>query len=553
MVCNLSSIREIDFYGKEPEFYLKGKPQIKTVVGTIFTFLYMVIYITYFIYKLIRMFVRSDLAFYDSDSEGSETLSMHLTKDNFYFTFTFINALTGEPFLDESVFYPIASFNEEEIIEMKPCTIDKVGSKYSDLYDDTQLDKNYCLEKLNHTIIAYHDYFYIAILPCKNDSENNFHCKPKEVIDEYLNGGNIIIRLEDIIVTPKNYSYPVKQRLTDIYSYIFKSVGQYFYIELQLVNIETNTNMIGLDFFQEDRSEFYIRYDRVSTLPTPGYNLDEEDNYYPICEIEIQLKDTFFSEKRQYTQLFDVLGEVGGFMEIISSFFGLICSFIVDIFYENSITNNLFSFDLKKKLISIKKIDNSFKYKFQKNDEQQNEEKNNQLNLNLNSHRRSSKNKKKIVIDKLINESNINNNSEAKLNEKQQNIMVDNINKNEKNKRSKRKSIERSNSDKSIKLVNMKRRLSRKFSKENNKSFINHVDMNNFCVHFGFCCMRKKKNLQNILMDEAMDLITEKLDIINIFRTMCLNEEIQFKYEFNIDIIQMSEDCVNALKNINIT
>lgn len=131
--------------------------------------------------------------------------------------------------------------------------------------------------------------------------------------------------------------------------------------------------------------------------------------------------------------------------------------------------------------------------------------------------------------------------------------MVDNINMNEKNKRSKRKSIERSNSDKSIKLVNMKRRLSRKFSKENNKSFINHVDMNNFCVHFGFCCMRKKKNLQNILMDEAMNLITEKLDIINIFRTMCLNEEIQFKYEFNIDIIQMSEDCVNALKNINIT
>ena len=131
--------------------------------------------------------------------------------------------------------------------------------------------------------------------------------------------------------------------------------------------------------------------------------------------------------------------------------------------------------------------------------------------------------------------------------------MVDNINKNEKNKRSKRKSIERSNSDKSIKLVNMKRRLSRKFSKENNKSFINHVDMNNFCVHFEFCCMRRKKNLQNILMDEAMNLVTEKLDIINIFRTMCLNEEIQFKYEFNIDIIQMSEDCVNALKNINIT
>ena len=548
MVCKISSIREIDFYGKEPEFYLKGKPQIKTVVGTIFTFLYMAIYITYFIYKLIRMFFRSDLAFYDSDSEGSETLSMHLTKDNFYFTFTFINAMTGEPFLDETVFYPVASFNEEELIEMKPCTKDKVGSKYMELYENAYLDQNYCLEKLNHSIVAYQDYFYIAILPCKNDSENNYHCKPKEVIDEYLNGGNIIIKLEDIIVTPKNYSYPVKQRLTEIYSYIFKNVGQYFYIELQLVNIETNTNMIGFDFFQEDRSESYIRYDRVSTLPTPGYNLDEEDNYYPICEIEIQLKDTFFSEKRQYTQLFDVMGEVGGFMEIISSFFGLICSFIVDIFYENSITNNLFSFDLKKKLISIKKIDNSFIYKFKKNDEQQNDdEKKNELNFN--SHRKSSKNKKKLMIDKLFNESNVNNNSEAKLNDKQKIILEENT----KNKKRKKNSIKRSNSDKSLKLVNMKRRLSRKFSKENNKSFINHVDMNYFCVHFGFCCVRSKKNMQNILMDEAMNLVTEKLDIINIFRTMCLNEEIQFKYEFNIDIIQMSEECVNALKDIDVT
>ena len=49
MVCNLSSFREIDFYGKEPEFYLKGKPQIKTVVGTIFTFLYMAIYYLFYI------------------------------------------------------------------------------------------------------------------------------------------------------------------------------------------------------------------------------------------------------------------------------------------------------------------------------------------------------------------------------------------------------------------------------------------------------------------------------------------------------------------------
>lgn len=552
MVCNLSCIKELDFYGKEPKLYLKGKPEITTTIGTIFTILYIAIYFTFFIYKLIRMFTRVDLSFYDYNSEGIDTLSLQLTEENFYITFTFINGLTGEPFLDETIYYPIVTFNEEEIIEVKPCNIENIGPENAELFDDPYLDHYYCLESINQSVIPYQDYFYISILPCKNDSENNFHCKPKEVIDEYLNGNSIIIKLKDILLAPKNYSYPVKQRLTEIYSYIFKNVGQYFYVELQLLNIETNTDLIGLGFFQDDKLDSYIRFDKVSTLPTPGYDLDDEENSFPICEVEIQIKDTFFLEKRQYSQLIDVLGEVGGFMEIISSFFGLISSFIVDIYYENSITNNLFSFDIKKKLISIKKIEIVSKYKFnnKNNDENKlNDEKAKELNNN-NPHNKNSKNKIKIAVG-AFNESN--NNSEAKLNDKQKMIFPANPNKNISFKTKKRKSIERSNSANIIKLNNMKKRLSKKFTKENNESFINYVTINNFCVHFGFCCMRRKKNLQNILMDESMNLITEKLDIINIFRTMCLNEEIQFKYEFNIDIIQMSDECINSLKEINIT
>ena len=573
MVCGLSIFDELDFYGKDPEFYLKGKPQIKTTIGRVLTIIYIIIYIAYFIYKLIRMFLRADLEFYDSNSEGSETLILQLTNENFYFTFTIINALTGEPFLDETIYYLVASFNEEEIIEVKPCTLDKIGSNYKHLFDkDPYLENYFCLEKMDYSVIAYQDYFYISIYPCTNSSENNYHCQPKEVIDENLNGASILVRMEDILVTPRNYSYPIRHRISEIYSYAFKNVGQYFYIEFQLVNIETNTNMIGLDFLQEDKSESFIRFDKVSTLPTPGYNLDDEDNYWPICEMEIQIKDTYFSERRQYSQLFDVFGEVGGFMELISSFFGLICSFIVDIFYENSITNNLFSFDLQKKLISIKKIDDTFVYKINKKEKK--EENKNDINNNLNNINiadivnninkeeekkeeknkelkyhsyRKSKNKKKIMVNKLINESS-NNNSEAKLNEQQKIMLEEN-----KKKEIKRDSFKRRNSNKEVSLRNMKRRLSRKFTKENNKTFINYVTMNNFFVHFGFCCVRKKKNMQNILMDESMNLVTEKLDIINIFRTLCLNEEIQYKYEFNIDIIHMSDECINALKDINIT
>ena len=61
----------------------------------------------------------------------------------------------------------------------------------------------------------------------------------------------MIIKLEDILLNPKDYNFPTKPRVTDIYSYIFKNIGQYIYIEMQMVNIETNDNLIGFNFFQK--------------------------------------------------------------------------------------------------------------------------------------------------------------------------------------------------------------------------------------------------------------------------------------------------------------
>jgi len=50
-----------------------------------------------------------------------------------------------------------------------------------------------------------------------------------------------------------------------------------------------------------------------------------------------------------------ILGDVGGIMEVVFSLFRIICSFPVDILYDISLVNNLFKFDLEKKLIMKKK------------------------------------------------------------------------------------------------------------------------------------------------------------------------------------------------------
>jgi hypothetical protein len=49
------------------------------------------------------------------------------------------------------------------------------------------------------------------------------------------------------------------------------------------------------------------------------------------------------------------LGDVGGLMEVFFSVFRIISSFLNETLYETSLVNHLFSFDLRKKVLIIKK------------------------------------------------------------------------------------------------------------------------------------------------------------------------------------------------------
>ena len=57
-------IKDVDFFGKFPELYIKGKPKQVTFTGRIFTIIFILIYIIIFIYKMYRMTQRADITFY---------------------------------------------------------------------------------------------------------------------------------------------------------------------------------------------------------------------------------------------------------------------------------------------------------------------------------------------------------------------------------------------------------------------------------------------------------------------------------------------------------
>ena len=101
-------------------------------------------------------------------------------------------------------------------------------------------------------------------------------------------------------------------------------------------------------------------------------------------------------------------------------------------------------------------------------------------------------------------------------------------------------------------IINMKKNNKDLINEKENNLLINYIKLNNYLIHLGFCFVRKRKNVYNVLLDEVMNIITEKLDILNIFRNMCLHENMQKILGCEHEIIKMSDECIKILKELKI-
>ena len=307
-ICiDVKFLKEIDFYGKSPGLYYKGSSKRKTYIGRIMTIIYIVIYIIFLAYKLNRMVNRIDITFFDINSNNNELPSFQITNGTFYILFSIFNTSTDEPIIDETIYYPVATFNNEEEKDIKDeiiverCTIDHIATKYKKFYTKYELDNYYCLKDVNKTLIPYYNSFYVKLFPCKSSTENNNHCKSKEIIEETIKGNYFSFEIPDIITTPEDFKNPVDYINNYFYVYLYKDYGQYLYTQMQFVSIETDYNMIGFDFFTDIKIDNFIKYEDIWFLPKPGYDLDDEENEESICEFEVQLTNRILIEKRSYS------------------------------------------------------------------------------------------------------------------------------------------------------------------------------------------------------------------------------------------------------------
>jgi len=293
-------------------------------------------------------------------------------------------------------------------------------------------------------------------------------------------------------------------------------------------------------------------------------SINEKDIYNnfhePLCHISIQLTEQILTLKRTNTKLVEVLGDVGGVMEVIFSIFRIFTSFLTDSLYEQSLVNHLFSFDLNDKIVSIKKEKNKrrkisededikiyspsiFSSKLSQNSEDIFSPSGNRLSDDVLNFSKSKPNNETLLVSRTIKvpvrKTKKKSKSKSSLSTKYENI--------EKKDQIKNQIIPSGKTNIKVLDFNCLNPM-KESNNKTKKNIINKVKIGKFCTWFCFLCARKTNNMQNILLDEGMRIIAEKLDILFLFRKMYRIDKFQEQIEYKDEIINMSEKCKNKIQ-----
>jgi hypothetical protein len=576
--CNCKSLEDVDLFSKSPDIYYKGKPQKSSFLGRTLTISYAVIYAAFFVYKIVRMALKIDVSFYETEAWTGEIPSLDLNNNHFYGGFALMNVLTGKPFIDETIYYPVATFAtgikkdsnsdfewEYKDLGVEPCQLEKFGEEFRDLFKG-KLDGLYCLKNADvkiqgHTTLDAYSYFYVAFYPCVNGKNGRNNCADPSVVKMHLTQTLLMVKMEDIELTPQLYKTPVQVRTRELSAPVMDSLYNNIQAYFHIIDIQTDNDVLGFEAFTNKKEEKHFKYD-VTFMVNSMNNVLPTNSGEALCNIQLQLTEQMITIDRTYTKLIEVLGDVGGLMEFVFSFFKLISIFITEALYEKGLINHLFTFDLDKKTIELKELkkntlnkaktfkpikhdyklssqiivypnENTTKMKSIMKDGGTTSE--NKIENDILSPK--STNMLKVIYKRKIKRKKITSVSTMKSeNEeiKSKNIIHNNL-------KEGNEMIKSSNADFEENIVEIGKGSRRKIS----RLTFTKVDL-----YVCFICTRKRKKIQNVLIDEGMNLFTEKLDVINIFSTLMKLEDFE-NFSHKEKEIAMSDECKKRLQDYN--
>ena len=404
---------------------------------------------------------------------------------------------------------------------------------------------------------------------CIGHNSNGKECKHIDIVTQYLTKNYLEFKLQDVVMTPKNYNNPSEARTMDIMAPIFSGLYQSIYTYMQIVNLETDQDWFGFEGLSDIKKEQFLRYEESWIVAAPSPHVNGLLQGAPLTDVTVQLSAKVLTTKRSNTKFIDILGDVGGLMEVLSSVFNIISAFIADLLYDIDIVNTLFSFDLARKVVKMKTNKNEI-INVSEQDEiniyNKNKDKKNVTNIKFRlspDNLEDNKSNSKMIVThnveqvKLRKKRNLKYNrtiSNAKNLSKEDNKKKNEANKyhintiNENNKNNKNNEFDK-NTILSNNLMMQSDNIKEKKRKEIGitNDIIDEIKINKFFIVFAFCCIRKRKNVNNFVLDEGLNIISKRLDVLNIFKRLYFDEKSQESNLKEKEEIEMSNTCKEKL------
>jgi len=363
---------KLDMYSKTIGFYYDNQEKIGSYFGLILTIIYICTCLILLFFEFIRIIQRSEFNVYDSTIYPLETPYIEIDIKQLYFAFALEDPITNNRFIDERIYTAQIAFIDKQKIrdkfetvnkkslDFEKCNLENFGEEYQHLFVKEELSNSYCLKNFNYTLsfggTYKHErfkYIRIRIFPCVNSTKNNFTCRSQKEIDYYMSSGYFSIVLKDVGLNPSNYSYPVIPTLQDIFTTIDRRMHKNLVLNLGVTEIHTDTGIIN--------KKIYIKKFLQFRKEIENFTFREQNDYYAgksVILVQLRLDDIIFVQKRSYTKMSELLSKIGGYMQIIYTFFLLITSIINKLNNEIKIINSIFDFNLKenKMILKLKSI-----------------------------------------------------------------------------------------------------------------------------------------------------------------------------------------------------
>ena len=146
-------------------------------MGIILTIIYIVLYVAFLLYKLIRMFKRIDVTFYDSYT-FIRLPSINLTNNEFFGAF----GMGG--IVDERMYYLTLDYVRQKRVngqfvddgsirlDTEICKLERFGKDYQEIFKDQPLHNYYCIKDFNNVVfegysnLERYSYFNVKLYPC---------------------------------------------------------------------------------------------------------------------------------------------------------------------------------------------------------------------------------------------------------------------------------------------------------------------------------------------------------------------------------------------------